>query len=101
MVVFAFETLLSVTSQQLLSGDQQFRFSLTTGECALGLPLDLRQTVTDTRRAALAKGEVCKCFQPAKFCFSRRYPPACLGASQDRRSCVWRLASSTLASSWC
>src|SRR5206468_417749 len=36
------------------------------------------------------RGGVCKCFHPAKCCFSGRHPlPAC-EPPQDRRSCGWR-----------
>ena len=70
--------LLSVTIPQLLSGDDKFRFILTTGECALGVPLELLQTIADMRRTALTGAESANVFtqQNAALVAAIRFPLA-------------------------
>jgi hypothetical protein len=71
------------------------------GYRALGLPLELRQTLANRHPAALTKRESANVFtQPnSALVIAARCPFASLPRS---KSCEWRLASSsTLALSWC
>jgi hypothetical protein len=99
MIAVAFETSYSLLlSRSYFLGISNF-VSQSLRECAIGLPLELRQTVGDTRRAAFAKRESANVFTQPNSALGPP-PVARLRASQDRRS--WQLASSsTLAVSWC